>query len=120
MKALLIDVQRDTVEYVEPQGLADFYRLIDCDLIDITCREINGRRYDIICDDCGWFRDDVKFSAVTAYGNPVLVGNLIITGEADADGDQTDLQPRIYSIYLITFIRFVHGDTQRDIGCFAM
>ena len=53
MKALLIDVQRDTVEYVEPQGLADFYRLIDCDLIDITCREINGRRYDIICDDCG-------------------------------------------------------------------
>ena len=80
MKALLIDVQRDTVEYVEPQGLADFYRLIDCDLIDITCREINGRRYDIICDDCGWFRDDVKFSAVTAYGNPVLVGNLIITG----------------------------------------
>ena len=72
----------------------DFYRLIDCDLIDITCREINGKRYDIICDDCGWFRDDVKFSAVTAYGNPVLVGNLIITGEADADGGQTDLQPQ--------------------------
>ena len=42
MKALLIDVQRDTVEYVEPQGLADFYRLIDCDLIDITCREITA------------------------------------------------------------------------------
>ena len=55
MKALLLDVQRDTIEYVEPQGLADFYRLIDCDLIDITCREINGKRYDIICDDCGWF-----------------------------------------------------------------
>ena len=67
---------------MDPRGLIDFYRLIDCDLIDITCREINRKRYDIICDDCGWFRDDVKFSAV------------IITGEADADGEQTDLQPQ--------------------------
>lgn len=93
MKALLIDVQRDTVEYVEPQGLADFYRLIDCDLIDITCREINGKRYDIICDDCGLFKENVKISAITRDLSPVLVGNLIISGEADEDGDQTDLQP---------------------------
>ena len=77
MKALLIDVQRNVVEYVEPRGLIDFYRLINCDLIDITCREINGKRYDIICDDYGLVRDKVKFSAVTAYGSPVLAGNLI-------------------------------------------
>lgn len=94
MKALLIDVQRNVVEYVDPRGLIDFYRLINCDLIDITCREINGKRYDIICDDYSLVRDEVKFSAVTSYGIPVLAGNLIITGEANTNGDQTDLQPQ--------------------------
>ncbi len=61
MKALLIDVQRDTVEYVEPQGLADFYRLIDCDLIDITCPGNQRQENDIICDDCGWLEMMLSF-----------------------------------------------------------
>ena len=53
MKALLINVEENTVEYVEPESLFDYYDLIHCELIDITNREIAGKRYDIICDDCG-------------------------------------------------------------------
>lgn len=93
MKALLINVEENTVEYVEPESLFDYYDLIHCDLVDITNREIAGKRYDIICDDCGLFRENVKISAIARDLSPVLVGNLIISGEADEDGDQTDLQP---------------------------
>lgn len=81
MKALLIDVD----------GLKDYYRLIHCTTIDIVNRGITGKRYDIICDDEGTFADDPLISAIDDLGRVMLVGNLIVCGEADEEGNLTSL-----------------------------
>lgn len=91
MKALLLDVKNGIVEEINANGLHDYYRLIGCDCIDIVNREINGKRFDIICDDEGLLKENVQISAIDIKGYPMLVGNLIITGKADAEGELTDL-----------------------------
>lgn len=87
MKALLIDVMENKVETVDVNGLQDYYKLIHCTTIDIVNREIKGKRYDIICDDEGTFSDDPLISAIDDLGRAMLVGNLIVCGEADEEGN---------------------------------
>lgn len=91
MKALLLNVQDNQVSIENPSGLEDYYKLIGCSTIDITNRAIAGKRFDIICDDEGIFTENPKISAINDMGEPQLVGNLIITGEADSEGNMTDL-----------------------------
>lgn len=91
MKALLIDVMENKVETVDVNGLEDYYKLIHCTTIDIVNREIKGKRYDIICDDEGAFSDDPLISAIDDLGRAMLVGNLIVCGEADEEGNLTAL-----------------------------
>jgi glycine cleavage system aminomethyltransferase T len=91
MKALLIDVMENKVETVDVNGLEDYYKLIHCTTIDIVNREIKGKRYDIICDDEGTFSDDPLISAIDDLGRAMLVGNLIVCGEADEEGNLTAL-----------------------------
>ena len=91
MRALFLDMENDDVTVVEVNGLQDYYRLIGCDLIDIANREIRGERFDIICDDEGLLKAEPQVSAVNGRGEAMLVGNLIICGEADAEGKETSL-----------------------------
>lgn len=91
MKALLIDVMENKFEVVNVNGLEDYYRLIHCTTIDIVNRGIKGKRYDIICDDEGTFSDDPLISAIDDLGRVMLVGNLIVCGEADEEGNLTAL-----------------------------
>lgn len=91
MKALLIDVMENKVETVDVNGLEDYYKLIHCTTIDIVNREIKGKRYDIICDNEGTFSDDPLISAIDDLGRAMLVGNLIVCGEADEEGNLTAL-----------------------------
>lgn len=91
MKALLIGVMENKVSTVDVDGLKDYYRLIHCTTIDIVNRGIKGKRYDIICDDEGTFADDPLISAIDDLGRVMLVGNLIVCGEADEEGNLTSL-----------------------------
>ena len=91
MRGLLLDVMENRVEVVEVSWLDDYYRLIGCSLIDITQRKIAGTYYEIICDDEGLLQENPKISAINDMGQPMLVGNLIIAGEVDDDGNLTDL-----------------------------
>lgn len=91
MRALLIDTMENKTEVVEVNGLKDYYRLIGCNTIDIVSRGIKGKCYDIICDDEGTFKDDPRISAIDDMGRPMLVGNLIVCGAADEEGNLTDL-----------------------------
>ena len=91
MRGLLLDVMQNKVEVVEANGLDDYYRLIGCSLIDITQRKIAGTYYEIICDDEGLLKENPKISAINDMGQPMLVENFIIAGEADEDGNLTDL-----------------------------
>ena len=91
MKALLIDTVNKEVKQVNPGGLEDYYDLIGCDLVDIVTRKIGRKYYDIICDDEGTFVEDPLISAIDDIGRVMFVGNLIICGKVNSEGDLTDL-----------------------------
>lgn len=80
MRALLLDVTQDKVMIIETNGLQDYYKLIRFNTIDIINRGINGKRFDIICDDEGLFKNSPQISAISRKRQALLVGNLIIAG----------------------------------------
>ena len=95
-KMLLLDVQKQEVRVVEANGLDDYYKLLNCDTIDITNREVfNFRRqerrtFDIICDDNGLLKSDIIPSAVGKDRSVQLVGNLLICS-FDEEGNEQSL-----------------------------
>ena len=74
--------------------MEDYYKLIDCETIDIVNRDINGNCYDIICDDEGTFKENPRISAIDDMWQPMLVGNLIICGTANEEGNMIDLSDK--------------------------
>ena len=69
-----------------------FYKYLQCDAIDVAYRNFNGKRYTVICDDMGYFREGnlkVALFQKENKGNPI-VGNVIIS-KTDTFGELTDL-----------------------------
>ena len=91
MKALLLDTMEKKVEVVNPESLQDYYKLIGCKWVEIVTRKIGRKFYDVICDEEGTFVDDPLISAIDDLGRVMFVGNLIICGLADEEGELTDL-----------------------------
>ena len=76
------------------ESLDDYYENLECSTFDITHGEINGKVYDIFCDDEGLFKEDPETTAVfvnkKGVPNGVLVGNLIFANH-DSAGNTTSL-----------------------------
>jgi len=89
MRGLLIKGMNATE--VQANGLEDYYRLMEVDIIDIVARKINGKYYDIICDDEGLFKEQPIPTMFDTNKQPMIVGNIIIAGLADEEGNMTDL-----------------------------
>jgi len=89
MRGLLIKGM-DVTE-VQANDLEDYYRLMEVDIIDIVAREINGKYYDIICDDEGLLKEKPIPTVFDTNKQPMLCGNIIIAGLADETGYMTDL-----------------------------
>lgn len=86
IKAYLIDVINETHHVVEIENkLEDYYRELHCDLIDIQCRKIGKKCFDVICDDEGLFKEPAKISAVDNLGSPMFVGNLLIVNSKNGE-----------------------------------
>lgn len=92
-KALFLDTVNKATRVVDVSTLEDYYKLIGCRCIDIVTRKIGRKVYDIICDDEGTFVDDPLISAIDDVGRVMLVGNLIVCGLADDEGELTSLSP---------------------------
>lgn len=109
MQAILINVDHDRVEIVNPDGLEDWYKLMDVSLVDIAYRAIGKqhRYYNIICDDNGLLTSEPKISAVSNLGTVMLVGNLIIAGDTDDEGNLKDLTEEDIR-YISRYIRKVY------------
>ena len=93
MKAYLLDVHNNrarTVEVGDEDRLEEYYKLLNCSTIDITSRQIEGKYFDIVCDDEGLFNEPVKVSALDSNGEPALVGSLLFCNY-DGDGGETSL-----------------------------
>ena len=91
MLGLLIDVKNNNVSVKMANSLKDYYRLTDCDVIDIVKRCIGGKYYNIICDDEGLLKENIIISAIDTERKPMLVGNLIVAGDTDDEGELLSL-----------------------------
>ena len=78
MKTILVDVYDKSIQPVDvADKLEDFYRLLRCDTIDITERNIGGKQFSVMCDDEGLLKDEAIVSAFDSNNNAALVGNLM-------------------------------------------
>lgn len=89
MRGLL--VKELSVIEVMASELDEYYNLIGCDTIDIVRRRIGGKYFDIICDDEALLKPEPIPTMFDTDKQPIIFGNVIIAGEADAMGEMTDL-----------------------------
>ena len=92
MKAIYLNVNENQLpEVIDiPDELETYYKLCQCTCIDIVTRKIGKNPYSIVCDDEGLFVDSPKISAVDETYQPQLVGNLVICGMPNDDGELTE------------------------------
>lgn len=90
MKTLFFDVKNRKFEIIETEkpDLQMFYDKIDCDLIDIAVRKIDGKEFNIVLDEEGVLKEYPIVSAIDGKCNPMLVGNLMFfSGKTTPDGE---------------------------------
>ena len=74
---------------VEP-SLDAYYKLLDCEYIDIVRRSIRGKYYDIICDDSALLKDFPRISMINMHHQPMLFGSLLVCLD-DGEGEMVGI-----------------------------
>lgn len=74
-------------------NLDTFYKMLNATTIDVIRRPFKGKFFNVIVDDEGLLKKSPKVSAINYNYNPALVGNLIVTGVTNEDGELTGLTP---------------------------
>lgn len=93
LRGVLVDVEQETVSVVEiADELDEFYRILNCDCIDIVVRRIGSKLFNIVCDDEALLKETQKISAIDNLGQPMLCGSLFIVGGETIGGDLTGLE----------------------------
>lgn len=93
MKGFLIDPYKRIARVVDfNDDLHEYYRMLHCELIDIVVRKIGGIPYNIVCDDEGAYRQDVRVSAMDDIGSSMLVGAILVAGMDDGEGNLLGLE----------------------------
>ncbi len=92
MKSVFIDVQSHQVKVVDIEDkLEVFYEMIGCTLVEIPRRYIGKKLYSVICDEEATFVEDPIPSMIDEEGKILLLGNLIVCGNVDDEGNLTSL-----------------------------
>ena len=79
IKVVLVDVKKGTAESkVVADSLETYYKLLDCEAIDIAKRTIDGKEHDFIVDDNGLYNNKLVPSVINIDGKVQFVGNVII------------------------------------------
>ena len=88
-------IKPEVIEIDDRDNLNELYRLLNCNAIDVTYRQFCYNVYSVICDDEGALKQCPITSAINIRANqPIktdLVGNLIVAGYPDMEGNLTDL-----------------------------
>ena len=118
MKVIYLNVNENKPPEVLdiPDDLKTFYKLCQCTCIDIVTRRIGNVPYSIICDDEGLFVESPKISAVDYGYRPQLVGNLIICGMPNKDGELTKLT-NVDVVHILQKIVFLYTNNHPDGYC---
>lgn len=72
-----------------PDTLEGYYKLLDCEFIDIVSRQIDGKYFDFVCDDEGRLKDHPKVSACGSTG-VMFVGKILVCNH-DGEGNEVGL-----------------------------
>lgn len=77
---ILVDVYNGKTAVITVKDeLEDYYKIIDCRCIDIVTRSIDGKYYEIVCDDEGLYsHGEPTPSGIAVNGEMMLCGNLFI------------------------------------------
>ena len=120
MKSVLLDVEKRSAKAVDivPE-LDTLYKLLNCDLIDVTYRKVGDKMYCIVCDDEGLLKEGAIVSGVeeTEDGDirPMLVGNLLFFSEENTeDGDFVGLTDEDVQNILEHMLTLVSIDKRDD------
>ena len=94
MKAYLLDVEnkvRKAVEIDDDNHLQEYYKYLNCSIVDITSRKVGGKWFDIIADDEGMLKENPIVSALDSNTQPALVGNLLFCNYDSETGEEVSL-----------------------------
>ena len=107
IRGVLIDVVNNAAKVVEiDKKLESYYKILNCNLIDITSRYIGDKLFDIICDDEGLLKENFKVSAITRSLGPALVGNLFVV-KHDGKGNERSLTKKEVE-YVLERVKLVY------------
>lgn len=92
IKGILIDVKKGSFSVLEIEDtLKEYYRILNCDCIDIVTRCIGCHEcYKIVCDDNAFLKSNIP-SVFDIDGNVHLVGNVFIVSNFSVDGELNSL-----------------------------
>lgn len=92
MRGFLIDVVKGTAQVVECENdLHAWYKLLNCDIVEMPERQIKGKYYTFICDEEGLLKNNPIVSAINENMEPMLYGNLLIFNIDSENCDIADL-----------------------------
>lgn len=91
MRALLLDAFNKDIRVINPDGLQDYYSLLNCSSVDVISKNISDKRFNLIFDNEAELLETHRPSAIDDCGQVVLFNNLIITGEGNLEGDFKDI-----------------------------
>lgn len=92
MRALLLDVNTQEVKVVDVESdIHAWYKLLNCDLVEMPEYQIEGKYFTFICDEEGLLKNNPVISAVDSDNRPMLVGNVLICNSNYENGDVVDL-----------------------------
>lgn len=79
IRGILLDGIMSEVVEIE-HTVENLRKLIGCSCLDITSRILHGRRYYFVCDDMGWYKEDLFFTGLYVGSNPdvAFVGKIFV------------------------------------------
>lgn len=85
------EIIAEKITYIDT--LENLYNILECDLIDIQERKINGQYYDFIFDDEGKMKEGWQdnITAVERKSHEIIQGNILIVGLPNNEGQETSL-----------------------------
>ncbi|CCZ92442.1 uncharacterized protein BN751_01578 [Coprococcus eutactus CAG:665] len=118
MRALLLDAFNKDIRVINPDGLQDYYSLLNCSSVDVISKNISDKRFNLIFDNEAELLETHRPSAIDDCGQVVLFNNLIITGEDNLEGNLSDLTDKEIE-YIKKYIHIVRT-SKYPCGCLLL
>lgn len=91
MRALLLDVNTQEVKVVDVESdIHAWYKLLDCNLVEMPERQIEGKYFTFICDEEGLLKNN-SIVSVIGEDEVMIVGSVLICNTDYETCDVTDL-----------------------------